>query len=673
MAEGQVISNNFTSGISIDKYFPLKNSCANAKGVNLFSSRRVCLSTHNSNNIVSLPSTSEPTTIGDIITCNDGNIYDLEWSLVYDLDNTSGYTNVRNYIDHTVNGTNYRYLIATKYLHRYLPDAIMTYYGIEDGAFGDAWWTESGWRIIHGAGYTGTYTGVYTLDVWVKYNLKFNAIVTAGSFTIKVWGSAEQTISASGDYSFVLESSTTAGVVLTPTTTFIGSINSDNVLWIPSMEQWVIELTNSSQLAPAIQYWWEIFIGNWNIVVWIDMFWIKYDALVLPKAQQIVEITHNWEYMLLWTRDSKNTYIHFWDWVSENILLTKKWNKEILQSVEDKWDFCIAITGSNIQTKRIWKTDGNSRVEINNTKYGAWSDDNESYTAEYPAIPISYDWDIDSNGNSDSSNMMSVLGDMIFMPGKDSVIVYGRTNPLLNYAFVNAYPIKNCDYIYCIHSENEKLYVWYDDNELWPSIITFTITNLEELDNADTDYQYWKRWHIELLPIIWVVWQQKISSRLKFGYKTPTSTYIAVLYRENGEKNRITFMVDTSVNPIEIMPTEGSVYRMGSTDRLTIKKVITVWNITYIECEQTISSLLLFDHETISRVSWTGSSPITFVDKFWYRLFDTISPTEEISSRIRERVLPSSYSELQVACVLHTDNQNVTPEINDSILSYEVV
>lgn len=659
-----IVQKYFYSWITQDKYLPTKFSCAGAKGVDIFGSD-VILSTHSQTDIISLPNNSYPTSIGDIITSQNSYIYDLSWNVIYRLYQSNG-TNVRNYVDHTVNWVDYRYLISQKRLHRYTPDALYSYSDLDWAGTNRAFdWSN---YIVHTPWSTVAFTWSNVAVIDKQYVLSFQVDdMTAGSFTINIGNDTAQTISAEWKYVLNFKASNTNWVIITPTSTFNGKITTEGMIWEASLVEAVQELTNNTNVAPYLVDQWDLYIGNWNIVAVVDTLWVKIDALILPKSEEIVDITRDENYIFLWARASKYSKVYFWDGISENPTAYKLWKNEIIQSVENQWDFCIVITGNNNQTKKVRQTNGYTRQLVRNIPYGIWSTATGSKTGIYPALPIYYS-NTDTNGNNTNTNNMSSFWDMVFIPWIDSIITYWRKNAWLPLAFCNQYPLVNCSDIYTIYASDEDLYIWYNDREEdTAKIIKYKLNN--NYITGDTTL-FGTRWLLELNPIYWLGKDINTGVGTNIGIETPANTFMVWMYRLDKQDNKYTLVIDNTT--VTITPTVWSIYRFGSTDRMTIESVIAKWNLLYIWFNQTISATLLFHDSSISKVSWTGDTIVNFIDKYNYSLYGIIDWSLEIELTNRYRNLPEKFNEIEFAIELNSIDWIYTPRLKDLTLSRDM-
>lgn len=671
-----IVQRDFTSGISIDKYFPIKNSCADAKWVDLFSARRVVLSTHNTNSKVDI-ATWYITTIWDIMTGNDGKLYELMSSdYIYQISNTANYRNIRNFVDHTINGTEYRLLISSKFIHRYPTSWLMTY-----NQFNDWWWAwNSNWTVVqfpstdtleHTAWSTWNLLDWTVCVVWQKYNLKFTVNHTSWSFTITIWWDTPQTVSWDWTYSFAYEAQDTEWLRIAPTSDFVGSIIFGYAdwqwIWVSTMEEWYAELPNLSYITPVLVNTGDLYIGNGNIVAGMDNDWILKTYLSLPKWTEIVEITRDDNYIIIWTRTTKDSVIYFWDWKSESPESHKIRKNDILQAVENQWDFCIAITGTTFQTKKVWKTNAYSRALAFTSNFASGSAWEESYDWEPTWLPI-YFW----TDNSSTSNLITSLWDYVFIPGRQEIIVYGRKNPSLPFAMVKSFPLYDCNEITAINVIDERLLVAYDD-DLWDHVISFRLENINNVYTVNTNFQFGEMWYISLLPIVWLVSQVNESARVALWYKTPTTdTFLALFYKEDAESDRFTFIVNKVINPITTMPTIWSTYKLSWPDTtFTIDKITEYWHYVFVEAQMTTKWYIAIDDINLFKQTGTWSDLI-LQDKYPFRLFEVVTDTTENRKRNWTRTIPATYTELEFRVWLFTQDWNYSPEFSDLTLYYDI-
>lgn len=662
-----IIQRDFSSWITIDKYAPIRSSFAWWKWVDIFSPSKVVLSTHNQNNVITLPNNSYPTTIWDIIASQNGYIYDTDGTMIYDISNVTNYENVRNYADFTINNVDYRVLVTTKFLHRYTPNELYTY---TDLAWSGTNWSFSWLDLVHTPWSTVVFTWSAPAVIGKQYVLDFDVnTLTAWSFTITIWNDTAVNITANGNYKLNFKANTTAWVIITPTTSYNGSITGLNMIGASTMTEWFEELTNISNLAPILVDQWDMYIGNWNIVAVLDNNWVLFDALVLPKGKEIVWLTRDENYIVIWTRWDKDSTIYFWDWISDIALSSKLWKNDILQSIEDQWDYIYAVTGSNTQTRKIWKTNWYSRALVYTIPYGNWYEWNGNNSWILPSLPLHF-YKVDTKGNNITTNDISSFGEMVFLPSKTSVLVYWRKNPSLPFAMINQFPLVDCWWIYSIYAENEEIVIWYEDRIVSDAkIVRYKIDNQDTVSSTTDDYNYWSTGYIELLPISWLISQINHWISIEVWYKTPTDTYMNVLYRINWEKDMFTFVSITSW--ISILPTVWSVYEINS-NSLTVTRIEQYWDYTYIEFNRTSWDYITFNNDFITKDSGTGDTNIDFVRMYNYRYLGNINRVNEIDERKRIKKLPETFAEIQFAVELNTDEWAVTPEFNDLILYRDI-
>lgn len=663
-----IVQRDFSTGITMDEYAPLRNSCAWAKGVDI-TPTKVTLSTHNQNNVVSIDNNSYITTIWDILASQNGYIYDIDGTMIYDISNVTNYENIRNYADFTISGTDYRVLVSKKFLHRYTPNALFTYTDLAwSGTNRSFAWLD----LTHTPWSTVVFTWSAPAVSGKQYVLDFDVnTMTAWSFTITIWWATAVNITANGNYKLPFKANTTAWVIITPTTSFNGSITGLNMIWASTMTEWFAELTNLSDLAPILVDQWDMYIGNGNIVAVIDNLWVKYDALTLPKGIEIVWITRDEQYIVIWTRSDKNSTIYFRDWINDIAISSKLWKNDIIQSVEDQWDFCYVVTGNNSQTRNIWKTNWYSRALAYSIPYGNWYSWNGNNTGILPSLPLHF-FKYDTKGNNITTNDTSSFWEYIFLPSKNSVIVYGRRNPSLPFGMFNKFPLINCWGVYSIYAENEEVVISYDDTvDDVCKVIRYKLNNQDTVWSLTDDYYYGSTGFFELLPIISLKSQINYAVSIELWYITPTDTFMNMFYKIDWSKNSFTFVCDTTASPITTLPDIWDVYTINSND-LELESINEYDNYTYITFKRTSWDYIVFNNDFLTRDTGSWDINIEFIRRYDYKFLWTIDSTLELDINKRVRKISEQYSEIKFAIELNTNDPKQTPAIYDNILYHDI-
>lgn len=664
-----IVIYDWRGGIGNDKYFPIKNWCYDGQWLDVRQGRRIILSTHNANNVITIPNNSNITSIWDILTGHNWYIYDLEWVSQYLISNTANYRNIRNYVRQFISGTEYFLLFSPKFIHRYPVSGLVNYTRLED------WGSDANRNIVqiwdnvtieHTAWSTGAFVWNIDAVAWKQYNLRFTSQVTAWSYTITIWWATAQSVTASGTYSLFFTASNTTSVTITPTTTFVWNVfNLD--IGASTMEEWRAEMDNISYVCPVLKDTGDVYVGNGNKLYDIDPTGVLSLLLTFWADEEIVGITKVQEQIFIRVRNTKDTIVYVWDWVTETPTSSITWFNEIIQQVQNMWTYHIVITWWDTANKKIRWSDWFWKTLLYTTTPATNRESDSTSNLLLPPIPL-YFWD---DKNINSTNIDSYW-DLVFLPSYNGVMTYWHTTPWFPDGLFLDYPLVNCSEIYSIHYDSESIKVSYnDDVDDDCKVATFYINNYEQTQDSTTNYYFGDKWYITFSPIVSYFSQDNVATKVKLGYKSPTNTFLNLYYKVNGETDRFTFVVDETVNPVTTDPIVWSIYKVDSTSRYTVTKVTKFLNYMFIETQCTVKSLTPRRSKNLVKVTGTGDTTITTVWFHDFRHFDCITSTTELNDRQWIRNFPTNYFEMQLRVEEITRDWKYTPEFNDLQLLYE--
>lgn len=147
-----------------------------------------------------------------------------------------------------------------------------------------------------------------------------------------------------------------------------------------------------------------------------------------------------------------------------------------------------------------------------------------------------------------------------------------------------------------------------------------------------------------------------------------TSTFISLYYAKDRDQTYYTFVVNTTTNPITVMPTVGAVYRTGTNARFTVTKVTTQSGYTFIECLETVKEFTPRVTSTFTKVSGTGDATITYIK---FHNFKHLSVISDTAVRKYRKDFRENFTEVQFRVELISENGIYTSEVNDFSLVYD--
>lgn len=662
MATKALTISNFTWGIWNDKYLSVPNWFYDWEWLDIRRGKRVILSTHNQNNIVTLPYWDSITYLSKSIYANsDWYIYNNTWSCLYKFYNNVARSDIRNMIDFTISWTLYKLIFWPSYISRYTWTPTTTVWLSRPATWWD--WLNSWSQMIKTAWSTTAITASCTIVGSSYYRLEVvTSHITAWNITVTLWGAWSTVISTNWSTLIRVTASTTAWLVITPSNDFNWWVEFTTSVWLWVIEEWWLQMTWCYwSIMPLLEDTWDLYIWNENKLWMLDNAWVLDTKITLPIGNIIVAITKVDDQFILWTKDDQWWRVYYWDWVSEAPTRVIYWYNEKIQQVINQWNYHIVMTWWDFGIKKIWISNGNNKENVFEIKEWSWL--YQTSNTLVPPLPLYWGWSSDNI----YTNNVETLWDMVFIPWYNKIIAYWKRIPW----FPNAF---NCDFalkqtkITAMYAYEWELRVAYDDDK----VITYKLDNYESMQDATTSYYFGNRWYMSLTPIAQLISQEKNWVSLKLWYKTPTNTFMNIYYAINKEVDRYTFVIDETVNPVTTDPTVWAVYdNNSSSGRFTVTKVTKFLSYMFIEVQETVryeTPRLWF---VLNKISWTGDSAITYVDFHNYRYFDYVSETNSNPWRSRDRLFNESFFEIQFRIEFITRDGKYTPELNDFTLLYD--
>lgn len=647
-------------GIGSDRYLSVPNGCYDWEGLDIRKGKKITLNTHNTTNKITVSSWEITTIAESIQLSNNWYIYDNTWIPLYKFVWTTGYQEGNKLVDLTIWGVQYTYIFGSKRVSRYT-GSIST---VQSTSWTSAWWTLIGNDYIHTVGSTLNLTSAFAPTAGKSYRIKIIVSnMTVWSISITMWGSSLWTISANWTYYYAFAATSTAVLSITPTSDFNGWVNNIDVISLGNVEESVITMPNTSLLTPILEEDFWCYVGNGNILLFIDSLWTMDELVVLPLWREIVEITKISDQYILWTRSSIWSRVYYWDGISENPTRSISRWKEIIQAVANQGNYHLVFTWGDLSVKKIWKSNWYNKTMLYQIPEWGWENFISSNIL-VPPIPLYRGWSATNYRN----NVVSVTGDMVYFPWYNKILAYWHKIPWFVDALFADYSLKQNN-IYTIYTNESEIRIAYE----WGNIITYKFSNYDLMQDGTTKYYYGSRWYISDTPIVFNASNEKKPQLLVLGNDTPENTMINIYYALDREKDRFTFVVDESVNAVTTDPIVGSKYRINASDEFTVTKVSKYLNYMFIETQQTVKYLTPRTWFVLTKISWTWDSTITYVDFHNYRHLDIVNKDNILNKRCYTNNFNIQFNEIQFRREYITIDWQISPETNESILVYDEI
>lgn len=662
---------NWTWGIGSDKYLSVQNGCYDWEWLDIRRWKRVILNTHNTKNIVSFGDSNIKYMDSTKYLSDDWYIYSPTANKLYKF--ASSDDNLSNAISFNIAWTEYNLLFAWDKIHRYawsITTKQLTSYSA-------TWWSWDENLFINNYWNTWAITSSAPLLTTERYRIviRLNSISATWTLTFKIgWVTIDTYTSAnvSSNYTYFVTPSVAWVITFTPTADYTWWISLtsyyplDNNLSVCNVEEDWRRLPNSTNLHPVLVRNGFAYIGNWDKLLMLSNLWLLETKFTIEAWYEIVSLTLQDSYLILWTRNGQWSKLLFWDFISANPTRTIHRYNEIIQNVISQNNYHLVLTWGDYWIKKIWKSNWYTRSMMYQIPEGwRWIWGDELYWV--PPIPLAY-WGI---SNNIYINNVESFWDLTFLPWYHKILTYGKRIPWFPDAMF-------CDYtidawrVTAMYVSDWQLNIAYSWDQVYGNYVqTFKIDNYETIPEDD-NYYFWARWYISMNPIVFLASKQKSWLRLTLWYKTPTNTFMSLYYRLDWEVNRYTFVVDEIVHNIITLPTVWSTYAYGS----TYYEVTKVTNYKYYTLIEVICTYLSHQPRrwcSLTKTSWIGDNTIVTTDFHNYRHRDIFDSTMIESPRCYETLFNESFYEVQFRVELFTRDGGVSPELNDFSLLYEEI
>lgn len=651
---------NVNWGIWSDKYLTLPNWVYDSEGVDIGRGKRTILSTNTTNNVVTFPNSSKVTVMWSTYYASDNwYIYSPSWETLYKFRSvsTADY-DVRNYITHTISSTSYVLFFGRWKVMRYSTESNVS---LSWGTTGWAWtnssgvWTHNTWNTTALTG-TGTVTGSSYYRVKITITNR-----TAGSVDIAVGWASAQTLSTNATHYLFFVTSSTANLTVTPTSTFDGRVDTvATSLGLQNAIESLLTMEWSTLVCPLLSENGNIYIWRSNKVQGIDSFGTIITYFSLPTGEEIRWLTKIWDQYVLWVDDWQGSKQYFWDGLADAPLRVVYWYNERVMNVVNQGSYHIVLTGNDFAIKKVWKSDGYNKVMLYQIPYTSFSITSNRLL---PTIPLYYAW----NSNLVYQNAIESLWDLVFLPAYWWVLSYGKKTAWFPDA-VNFERKIDTDEIYAMFAYNDNLYVSYNSSGTC-KVTQIKLENYENTLDSTDDYYFGKIGHITYPPFVYNVVQNKSGIKVKTGHRlVTTDNLISLYYAIDRNVSNYTFVIDESINPVTVDPTVWAVYRTGTNARFTVTKVTKYGNFMFIETLETVKEFTPRTTQTLTKVSGTGDSTITYIK---FHNFKHLGLITDITTRKGYFAFPYSFTEVQFRAELVTSDWKYSPEVNDFTFVYD--
>jgi hypothetical protein len=386
------------------------------------------------------------------------------------------------------------------------------------------WWTITDNWAEHTTGETWTLSATInfgstpTSSDYVRVALKIKD-ATAGKLTVKLDNPSATYDIGNGVNWWITVcckcSSSSTGVVITPTSTFNGTIEIVNVHLYTGLEFQKLTIAWSEiwQPHPALVWEWDLYVAAWNNVNIYSLSdrWRTYKSLV-DENFTIVSMTQQAGNIILWATDGFDSRQYYWDWVDSVATEVIEWKWLIIKWVTGTETLSYVLTASwntswfiEWYEYRLYIVSWYQRSLIASKLYQYMS---SNYIQREP-YNLNKKFDFNDVKNDQS---MVVYLDNLYLPWCDGVYKYGSDLPWMSKVWTR--PIK-----YDVWATNVT--IWQRNDFL---NIGYSLNNINYIGKIDNRL-YTNKWYI----VTESIYRDKLSTRkalekLKIWYKNVAST-----------------------------------------------------------------------------------------------------------------------------------------------------
>ena len=668
--------------LTIDKWYGWMSSDPSVWGVGSFydgrgveirkDSKKVTLAMNFSQDDAALNSRSTGWTVGAIVESLSSNLYatrdgkiansllpeSIYWYTYFDSTYTTFYNMFRYYWP-----SDYGVIIASNGILRWLYDAnsvnlwTLANDTVSDGDFSTwTWWTAwANWTIssglaTHTAWSTATLeqTSPLTVDDATKYIVTVKmASLSAGSFTVSMGGSVLGTVTTNEVYQWSrTTASTSEALVITPSTDFVGNIDSIYV------QRSTVGLAVSDTLtseAVILTTPNSIYIGNGDTLTKVDTTtttWTSSDPVKVAQGYTIKGITKIGDQITIYASDGSNGKQYIWDWESPLPSREITWYDKPISRVLNlnNVDYIIVRTSKRATLYMVnWYQPELIAQSTNlvNTERDRFAFEGDDYI-----------------------NSIETIGNRLLIPTSGGLYSFWNIHPWYTKSIVREYTWNWGEPRTVYYSESstaERIFVFYSSTK--SGSFKNYIHTMSQIEEPWRSQQYSKLdpWFIRILPFFGTGYsQRKASVGYKIGAKIPTWTYVNIYSRADDETGYANFYTDYDSNPITVMPTVWAVYTNGS-NTYTVTAITDNTTSAIIHCTYTWTNAVSYSG-TLTKSSGTGDASVVYYRSNEFKLIKTLSNDTRGGQRFQ---YTESYNKLEWIVELFTTTTSKTPELYD--------
>lgn len=284
---------------------------------------------------------------------------------------------------------------------------------------------------------------------------------------------------------------------------------------------WTWALSDITDYRPALVYGDKAYFWNGYKLGSIDSLWdLTVAELTFDQSETVIWLTNIWNQMYIYTRDSQNTYIYEWDFLSTTYTWRHTHRNLLVRWVINSWNYDYMRCSTSISPSWAWWETQLYKVIGYNKQIISYA----SFTNEN-ADKLIY--------NSSFLNSIHVKWDILYLPARGNIYTYWTKAPWLPASIVREFsywgyvPWDASSYeILALSSDLDKLY--YSFIKAWTSKIGSK--SLKEFELWSSSNKYWSYWYWISNP--YIVENTANLQAIRLKYKLPhSSCSIKVYYK----------------------------------------------------------------------------------------------------------------------------------------------
>lgn len=303
-----------------------------------------------------------------------------------------------------------------------------------------------------------------------------------------------------------------------------------------SITERVIAWWTSVDQRPAINFFWDLIIGNWTSVLRYN----KDGSLITYSSSSeqpvigwldwnVVSITNIWPNIYVWCADWGNTNLYIWDWVSPRATQKIRYSDKNVKNV------------ANLGNTHYWWTK-KSTYWLRSVLIGDSYIPQEYIVSSFPSYPITTDSESNRNVIEDSwlwfVNDIETLNNIVYFPWQGNIFSFGSYFPWQKFSFVreNTFSWTNlyAFYTWGITAGSKEisslLFYVYNDWLWWVNPYHVSYINKWQVSNTWATLAYESSWEIETLEYVAGTsqWEDGVKILVPFELSTWNSIKVYV-------------------------------------------------------------------------------------------------------------------------------------------------